>query len=98
MQAVICPLAGPCCYEVRDDVLAAAMAGIGESALALFDRRGGQMYLDLWRANVEQLTSAGLCRHNIGVAGVCTICDRRFFSHRRQGPPAGRFGCLIMRT
>ena len=98
MQAVICPSAGPCCYEVRDDVLAAAMAGIGESAFrrSCSTAAAGRCTWIFWRANVEQLTSAGLCRHNIGVAGVCTICDRRFFSHRRQGPPAGRFGCLII--
>jgi len=26
----------------------------------------------------------------IAVAEVCTICDERFFSHRREGADAGR--------
>jgi len=136
MRAGICPSAGPCCYEVGQDTVAAARAAavsaaaeapaagppaagsvmsgpaaakaatagpaVGESALGgeaerYFPRRDGRTFFDLWLANVEQLTRAGLPRHNVELAGVCTICDRRFFSYRREGQRAGRFGGLIVR-
>jgi hypothetical protein len=39
-------------------------------------------YLDLWRANAQQLAEAGVREENIHITGVCTICSGRFFSHR----------------
>ena len=98
MRAGICPSAGPCCYHVREDTLAAARQAMGPEADRYFPRRDGRMVFDLWRANVEQLTRAGLSKQNIQVAGVCTICDRRFFSYRRDGRQAGRFAGLIARS
>ena len=98
MAAGICPSAGPCCYEVRDDTVSAARAGLGPRAEGYFLRRQGRTYFDLWRANIEQLTRAGLSEHNIAVAGVCTICDRRFFSYRREGESTGRFAGVIARS
>ncbi len=97
MRAGICPSAGPCCYEVGDDVVAAVRGAFGERAEALLPARGGGVHFDLWQANIEQLTEAGLGRHNVALAGVCTICDRRFFSYRREGPATGRFGGVIVR-
>jgi polyphenol oxidase len=77
IAAVIGPGAGPCCYEVGDEVHA-AFAGA---------HRSGR-HIDL----------AGIARDRLHAAGVlevrdvraCTICDPRFFSHRRDGSRAGR--------
>jgi polyphenol oxidase len=96
--AGICPSAGPCCYEVGPDTVAAATKGLGEKAQRFFVQRDGRTLFDLWTANVQQMLEAGLCRHNIQVAGVCTICDGRFFSVRRDGPSTGRFGAMIARA
>lgn len=98
MVAGICPSAGPCCYEVGPDTVAAAKAGLGEKAERFFTPHNGRACFDLWAANVGQMLEAGLCRHNIQVAGVCTICDGRFFSVRREGAATGRFGACIART
>jgi len=96
MQAAIAPSAGPCCYEVGPDVLAAATDGIGSHAAGFFIERDGRLYFDLWRANVDQLARAGLKRDNVFVSGVCTICRGDLFaSYRRQGPAAGRFAAMI---
>jgi copper oxidase (laccase) domain-containing protein len=94
-EACICPSAGPCCYEVGDEVLAAATAARGGEAAAHFRRRGDRWLYDLWGANTEQLLAAGLPARNIGAAGVCTICGGDDYpSYRRQGAAAGRIAAV----
>ncbi|HOD84758.1 MAG: Laccase domain protein [Planctomycetes bacterium ADurb.Bin126] len=94
--AGICPSAGPCCYEVQDDVFQAARESLGPSAERLFPRRDGRMFMDLWRANREQLRACGLNDGNIHTAGLCTLCRNDLFpSHRKEAQQAGRFLAVI---
>jgi YfiH family protein len=76
LQAVIGPGAGPCCYEVGEEVHLA----LGGEA-----RRGP---IDLAAIAERRLRAAGATE--VRSLGVCTICDPRFFSHRREGERAGR--------
>jgi polyphenol oxidase len=77
IEAVIGPGAGVCCYEVGPDVHAA------------FDgaHRVGSN-IDLRAIARERLLAAGVT--HVLDADACTICDARFFSHRREGDRAGR--------
>jgi copper oxidase (laccase) domain-containing protein len=75
--AVIGPGAGACCYEVGAEVHAALGSG---------DRAAG--HIDLHAIARERLLGAGVSR--VRDLGICTICDRVFFSHRREGARAGR--------
>ena len=77
LHALIAPSAGPCCYEVSLEMAQAFAARLGFS---IEGRR-----LDLWDANVRQLTEGGVPARQIHVEGICTICDGRFHSHRRSG-------------
>jgi polyphenol oxidase len=77
-HAVIGPGAGACCYEVGPEVHEALGAGART--------RGGP--IDLHAIARERLLAAGV-REVIDL-GICTICDERFFSHRREGERAGR--------
>ncbi len=93
LQAAIGPGAGPCCYEVQEDVYAAA-AGLDRRA-DFFPRRAGRMYFDLWGANAAQLAAAGVLPERIETAGVCTICGGdAFYSFRREGRGCGHFGLM----
>ncbi|HWX74573.1 MAG TPA: polyphenol oxidase family protein [Solirubrobacteraceae bacterium] len=74
--AVIGPGAGPCCYEVGPEV---------HSALAGAERQGP---IDLRGIARQRLLAAGVTE--VRDLGACTICDPRFFSHRREGARAGR--------
>ncbi|HXR29095.1 MAG TPA: polyphenol oxidase family protein [Solirubrobacteraceae bacterium] len=76
--AVIGPCAGGCCYEVGPDVRRALgrPGGVGRARI------------DLRALAEERLLAAGLAR--VEHAPACTICDARFFSHRREGGRAGR--------
>lgn len=78
LHALIGPSAGPEAYEVSPQIAAGF-------ALAGLPVRG--RHLDLWQANVQQLVTAGVPREQITVAGLCTIQDGRFFSHRAE--PSG---------
>lgn len=93
MLAGVGPGAGPCCYEVKDDVWDAAAALPDRDAL--FRRDGGRMTFDLWAANAAQLAAAGVPHDRIETAGVCTMCrNAEFFSFRREGAGCGHFGLL----
>ena len=75
--AVLGPCAGACCYEVGPEVHEA----LGEPGLA-----SGPA--DLRAIARRRLEAAGA--GDISELGGCTICDQRFFSHRREGAAAGR--------
>ncbi len=82
LSAAIGPGAGPCCYEVSDEVLG-AFADRGE------DVRNGQN-LDLKAVAAVDLARAGVTQvHDLG---LCTICSEPslFFSHRRDHGVTGR--------
>jgi copper oxidase (laccase) domain-containing protein len=74
--AALGPCAGACCYEVGPEVHAA------------FGGKGVKGMLDLREIARDRLRAAGVA--NILEAEACTICDERFFSHRREGARAGR--------
>jgi polyphenol oxidase len=82
VEAAIGPAAGPCCYEV------------GEEIHTVFVRRGHQARrggnLDLKAIAREELARAGVAVvHDVQ---LCTICADRslLFSHRRDGGVTGR--------
>ena len=98
LLACICPSVGLCCYEVGQDVQDSAVAGLGAQAVKFFAYRKGKLHFDMQACICDQLLRVGLARHNVHVAGVCTIChDDLFCSYRRQGAGAGRFQAAIAR-
>jgi polyphenol oxidase len=77
IHAIVGPAAGPCCYEVGPEV---------HAAFAVHDARQG--LIDLRAIAHQRLLAAGVTQ--VLDVDVCTICDERFFSHRREGANAGR--------
>jgi polyphenol oxidase len=94
LKTAISPSAGPCCYEVGQHVRRVARTRLVE-ADSCFVERDGRVFFDLWTANRRQLLASGVRAENIEVAGACSICDHRFWSHRRDGDNAGRFALFI---
>lgn len=84
LEAVVGPGAGVCCYEVGPEVHAA----FGQDAPDAPYRDGKN--IDLRAIARRRLLAAGVAR--VHDADACTICDERFFSHRREGARAGRQG------
>ena len=80
LAAAIGPGAGPCCYEVSDEVRD-VFAAHGPGA-----RRGRN--LDLKAIARAELEGSGVSE--IHDAELCTICSELFFSHRRDHGVTGR--------
>ncbi|MDQ3646946.1 MAG: polyphenol oxidase family protein [Actinomycetota bacterium] len=83
LVAWIGPSIRACCYEVGPEVVAAFAAKDLPSA------RAGRV--DPADAALRLLERSGVDR--VAVADVCTSCDRRYFSHRRDGV-TGRQGAF----
>jgi YfiH family protein len=77
IHAVIGPGAGPCCYEVGEEVHA-AFGGA---------HRTGR-HVDLKTLARDRLHALGVAE--VQDVDTCTICDERFFSYRREHALAGR--------
>ncbi len=82
--AAVGPCARGCCYEVGDEV-ADALSPLPGGGTAL--RKGeapGKWMADLLPAALAQLRAAGIAGARCDAMGVCTICDPRFHSYRRE--------------
>ena len=98
-EAILAAL-GPCigedCYEVGTDVRGAfAAAGLPSSLFRPSSGRSGKSLLDLRAANRFQLLGQGVKPDNIFSISVCTHCDPRYPSYRRDKDACGRMLSII---
>jgi polyphenol oxidase len=98
IMAGIGPSIGPCCYRVGPDVISQVKSVFrGRNDFIVNESKGGEGYLDLWKANLEGLLRAGIERQNIEIAGRCTCHEHDlFFSYRSQRGDTGRFAAGIV--
>jgi len=83
------PAAGACCYAVGEDVA----SGFDEEFVR--SAKGG-LFVDLKRANLDQLFNAGVLLPNTEISPSCTICRRDLYhSHRRDREKSGRMMAFI---
>jgi len=90
LEAWVGPRACGSCYEVPQD-MADEVAAIEPAARATTAQ--GTPGLDIGAGVVAQLERAGVVVHDLG---GCTLEDEAFWSHRRQGDAAGRFGAAVV--
>lgn len=90
-EVLIGPSARKCCYEVGPEVieeLSGSVNGFAPEDVAT--QRQDRYMLDLPLFIRIQLCAGGVLSSNIHDCGICTICDERFFSHRREKALSGR--------
>ncbi len=91
------PSIGPESYEVGEEVIGRAVSSLpgGEK---YFCRRNGEQAnpcFDLWQANIDQLTAAGVPEGQIELSGIDTARrTEEFFSHRTEKGRCGLLGLL----
>jgi len=68
----------------------------GQSEAVGVNQLSDEFTLDLALVNKNQLLSVGVKADNIFDCGICTSCDSRFFSYRREEEKAGRMISLVM--
>jgi YfiH family protein len=87
ITAALGPSARGCCYEVGEEV---------HAHFAAYDARRGERNLDLAAVAGAQLRAQGIeAVHDVE---LCTMCDERFFSHRRDKGVTGRQAGVICRA
>lgn len=85
--AVVGPSIGPCCFQVGPEVAR-------KFAPRFVDVVAGD-HVDLWSAAAQDIAAAGVPSRQIAVAGLCTMCDERFFSHRGEAGHTGRQAVVV---
>ncbi len=78
---------GQCCYKVGEEI-----ANIVD--LRYIQKRDGEFYLDILNMNIHQMKSVGIKEKNIQTQGICTCCDKDYYSYRREGT-TGRFAGIL---
>jgi YfiH family protein len=98
LVAAIGPSIGADDYPVGESLVDAfEQAGHAGSIDRWFSRASGDLRLDLWRANVDQLEAAGVTPSRVAVAGVSTAAHPGWLeSYRRDGAGAGRLVAAIV--
>jgi YfiH family protein len=91
---------GPCissrCYEVGPEVRRSYVAaGFPTSLFQPVPGRPGKYYFDLAAANRLQLLRQGIKPKNIFTVNICTHCDARYPSYRRDKDATGRILSFI---
>jgi YfiH family protein len=87
VHAAIGPSAGPCCYEVSEE-----MAGQWRASGAPVRGRN----LDLWETNAAQLSAYGVSKTFIFTARLCTICGEEFYSHRNHADRSRNMALIML--
>lgn len=98
IYAGIGPSIGPCCFEVGCEVADIFRESFPDQPeMVTQGKKADRWMVDLWQANRTALLKSGLHADRIEVAGWCSVCGpQNFFSYRREGKMAGRFGAGIM--
>ena len=88
LKVALGPCIRSCCYQVGREFK-------DFFPQEVLSKKNG-LYLDLPLVNRRQLLEAGVTEANIFDCSICTCCDERFFSHRREGEKAGRMISVMM--
>lgn len=79
IQVEIGPGIGQCHFEIGQD-----MIGKFKEYKKFIEDREGKYFVDLKGIVADQLKKAGMKKENIRDAGVCTFCEKKYFSARRD--------------
>ncbi len=82
IKVILGPSIQKCCYEVKKDVVVGF-----ENYIYV---KNEKIYLDIVSKCIDDLKNFGVKSENIESVSICTRCDKKYFSYRRDGI-TGRF-------
>ena len=96
LRVAIGVAAGPCCYEVGEDVIDAFTSKFPNAERLFKETRPGHALVDLLTANRDQLIGEGVLADRVHIAPLCTMCRTDlFFSYRKEKRLHGKVGRLM---
>lgn len=90
-----------CCYNIPEERIQKFSITNNSDRLHLLSNNhigklhSNSWYLDLGKVALSQLESSGIISSNIEVSDICTSCNSKFWSFRRDKQKAGRMINLI---
>lgn len=84
-----------CCYDVDAKRATVFEKEFGNSVIT---RRDKKFFLDLAKANLNQLLARGVLEENIELLPFCTACDENFYSFRKDKENYGKILTIIGMT
>ena len=88
LKVFLGPSIRECCYQVGEEFRKYFPSHVHD--------RDGCLYADVVGANRQQLLKAGVRQEDILDSGICTCCNKDYFSFRRDGSKAGRMISVMM--
>ncbi len=88
LKIVLGPSIRKCCYQVGEEFRHYFPSYVSD--------QGGYLYVDVISVNRDQLLQAGVLQENIFDSGICTCCNKNYFSFRRDTEKAGRMISIMM--
>lgn len=93
LMIAIGPHIRACCYEVSySRIIKFRQLGLPKT---IAEHRNSQWFLNLTEVAKFQLLAHGLRKESIDILPICTSCDKRFYSFRRQGKVPGVINNVI---
>ena len=80
-------------FEIKNDII-----GQFDSHKHLIVKQQEKIYIPLAQIVIEQLRATGIEDKNVEKSDLCTVCDERFFSYRREGKdcPGSMLGIICL--
>jgi YfiH family protein len=91
------PSAGQCCYEVGPEVIDQLLEAIPTLQDFYTELETGKYLVNIKKANVASICSAGVLEEHIEVSQECTMCNDEFFSYRRDGVTGRMSGFIFLK-
>lgn len=88
IKAILGPSIQKCCYSVSDEMICFVKDNFGIEYI-------NGKNIDLQGINKKQLLDIGVLEQNINISSICTKCDDRYFSYRRDNTPKRFAGVII---
>lgn len=93
LTVAIGPAISLCCYNVGEEVFEKLKSTV-ENFEGLYERRSGDIFVDLKGINERQLKECGV--KEIDVCPYCTVCDNdMFFSYRKENATTNRHSAVL---